>query len=508
MIEKHRQEEDRGISVHGQPVSDRGTGPLGYKLRLVFWETTAGCNLTCQHCRRLDLCGSGLAPGDMETEQCLQLVDSIAAFARPILVLSGGEPLIRPDIFQIADYAAEKNLPVALATNGTLIDDSLATRLGGVGNLTPTISLEGWSEHTDARRGLGVFDKTLEAMSRLRAAGVPFGVSLTATRDNAEEILGDLKLTYNKLRQASITTPIIVLGGLFRGQEIYAREFNLIPVIYTIESAQKLALCATASHKVTVHVKIDTGMGRIGVLPTETKDFFQTVAKLQGIEIGGILSHLADASYENNSGKEFTLRQIALFNQQIEELHEMGIDPQYKHLANSAAIIDQIPALFNLVRPGIMLYGSYPTKRLRNAIALKPVMKLISKITFLKKVPKGTPISYGRTFTCSRESLIATVPIGYADGYSRAFSNRGKVLIRERKAPIVGVVCMDMLMVDVTDIPGVSLGDEVILLGTQGTETITVADLAKNIGTIPYEVLCGIGPRVPRFYLKGGRILN
>jgi alanine racemase len=155
-----------------------------------------------------------------------------------------------------------------------------------------------------------------------------------------------------------------------------------------------------------------------------------------------------------------------------------------------------------------MIYGSYPAKRFQKSIDLKPVMNLTTKIISLKKVPQGTSISYGRTFTCKRESLIATLPIGYADGYSRSLSNRGEVLIRERKAPVVGVVCMDLVMIDATDIPGVSLGDEVILMGSQGSEVITAEDVAEKMDTISYEFLCGIGPRIPRIYTKGGTILQ
>ena len=312
-----------------------------------------------------------------------------------------------------------------------------------------------------------------------------------------------------ELRQASITLPIIVLGGCFQGQGIYAQQFDLTPVVYTLESAQELSQCASTSHrKIPIHLKIDTGMGRLGILPSETRLFIQKLTQLQGIEIEGILSHLADTNQENHSGMEFTRRQIEIFKQQIEEFSQMGVDFRYRHLANSAASIDELPDSFNLVRPGIMLYGSYPAKRFQQIIDLKPVMDLTTKIISLKKVPQDTSISYGRTFTCKRESLIATLPIGYADGYSRALSNRGEVLIRGRKAPVVGVVCMDMVMIDVTDIPGVSLGDEVVLMGSQGTEVITAEDVAEKMSTISYEFLCGIGKRVPRVYTKGGATLT
>ena len=312
-----------------------------------------------------------------------------------------------------------------------------------------------------------------------------------------------------ELRQASITIPILVLGGFFPGQGIYAHQFDLTPVVYTLETAQELSqFAATSKRTIPIHLKIDTGMGRLGILPSEIPLFIEKLSGLKNIKIEGVLSHLADTNQENHSGLEFTRRQVEIFNQQIETLIQMGIDPLYRHLANSAASIDELPDSFNLVRPGIMLYGSYPAKRFQQKIDLKPVMNLSTKIISLKKVPQGTSISYGRTFTCKRESLIATLPIGYADGYSRALSNRGEVLIRERKAPVVGVVCMDLVMIDVTDIPGVGLGDEAILMGSQGSEVITAEDIAEKMSTISYEFLCGIGPRIPRVYTKGGETVT
>lgn len=312
-----------------------------------------------------------------------------------------------------------------------------------------------------------------------------------------------------ELRKAHITIPIIVLGGFFKGQYDYTRQYDLTPVIYNLESAEELSQSAHKSNnRVKVHIKIDTGMGRLGMLPSETMVFLQHLIKLHNLEIEGVLSHLADNNQDNHFSVAFTQRQATLFKQQVEQLHQMGIHPRYEHLANSTATIDENPDHFNLVRPGIMLYGVYPAKRLKQMIDLKPVMKLKTKIISLKKVPKGTSISYGRTFKCGRESLIATLPIGYADGYSRFLSNKGEVLIRGTKAPIAGVVCMDMVMVDVTEIKGVSLGDDVVLMGSQGKKHITAEEIAEKIGTISYEVLCGISSRVPRIYLKGGKTLS
>lgn len=311
-----------------------------------------------------------------------------------------------------------------------------------------------------------------------------------------------------ELRKASITTPIIVLGGFFKGQSLDVNRYDLIPVIYNLESAKELSQQADKNNcTVKIHLKIDTGMGRLGILPSETEHFIQQLQKLTSLEIDGVLSHLADNNQDHPSGLEFTQRQASLFKQQIEQLHQMGIDPQYEHLANSAAIIEKYPDDFNLVRPGIMLYGAYPSKTFEQVIDLKPVMSLKTEIISLKTVARDTSISYGRTFICKRESLIATLPIGYADGYTRFLSNKGEVLVRGRKVPVVGVVCMDLVMVDVTDVAGVSLGDEVVLMGSQGDQKITVEEIAEKTGTIAYEIMCSISPRVPRVYMKEGRIL-
>ncbi len=306
-----------------------------------------------------------------------------------------------------------------------------------------------------------------------------------------------------ELRQAAITTPIIVLGGAFPDQGPCVRDYDLIPVVYNLESAQELSRSAGGS-PIKVHVKIDTGMGRLGILPGQIRPFFQALSQLRGLEIHGVLTHLADTNGDSHAKNEFTRRQIAVFQQSIDELARMGIYPPYTHLANSAAIMAEVSHACNLVRPGIMLYGIYPSKGMKQTVGLEPAMRLTSRIVSLKEVTRGTTVSYGRTFTCERESRIAALPIGYADGYSRALSNRGEVLVQGKRAPVAGVVCMDMTMIDVTGIPGVALYDEVVLLGSQGTEQITAQELADRTHTIPYEVLCAVSARVPRVYYKNG----
>jgi alanine racemase len=247
---------------------------------------------------------------------------------------------------------------------------------------------------------------------------------------------------------------------------------------------------------VKVHLKVDTGMGRLGVPLSLWPDFLKEVKRFPKIEIEGILSHLSMTDEQ----KGYTQNQWRGFQRAVAIAQEMGISYQYLHMASSATLTAFPAYSAKLVRPGIMLYGSYPSPTFQALIPLKPVMTLKTRIHFLKSVPAGTKISYGGTFTTKRESLIATLPIGYADGYSRHLSNHGEVLIHGKRAPVVGKVCMDFIMVDVTDIPYVSVGDEVVLMGRQGREQITAEEIAEKINSISYEVLCLIGKRVPRIY--------
>jgi len=220
--------------------------------------------------------------------------------------------------------------------------------------------------------------------------------------------------------------------------------------------------------------------------------------KADGLEVQGLMTHFADADLAD---KRFASLQMDRFETVICELEAKGISVPVRHAANSAAVLGFSRALFTMVRPGLMLYGYNPLEKGTVGAELRPVLSLVTRIAFLKKVPAGVPISYGRTFVTKRESLIATLPVGYADGYSRSLSNKGEVLVRGKRAPVVGRVCMDMCMVDVTDIAGVNEEDDVVLIGSQGSERITADEIAKMTGTIAYEVLCAISSRVPRIYL-------
>lgn len=297
-----------------------------------------------------------------------------------------------------------------------------------------------------------------------------------------------------ELRAGGITVPILIMGPVFPEQAGAIVEAKLTTVVYALPVARALSEAAGSGGSVTVHVKIDTGMGRIGVTPEAGVSFIETISRLPGIIVEGLMTHFADADLRD---KQFAAAQMDRFESLLRALEAKGVDVPLRHAANSAAVLEYDRALLTMVRPGLMLYGYNP---LESGVAadLRPVLSLRTRIAFLKKVPAGVPISYGRTFVTKRESLIATIPIGYADGFSRGLSNKGEALVRGKRVPVAGRVCMDMTMLDVTDVPEVAAGDEVVLIGSSGTERITADDIAAKTGTIAYEVLCGIGGRVPR----------
>jgi alanine racemase len=301
-----------------------------------------------------------------------------------------------------------------------------------------------------------------------------------------------------ELRKGGVKAPILILGGIYGGELDQVFRFHLTPVAFRRESLQLLSKEAERRRtKVRVHLKVDTGMGRLGVPLNLWPTFLEEMRRFPIIEVEGILSHFSMTDEDEGT---FTTHQWNEFQKAVAMAEKMGIFCKYLHMANSATLTTLPSCSGNLVRPGIMLYGSYPSPMFQDLIQLKPVMTLKTCIHFLKSVPPRTKIGYGGTFITKRESLIATLPIGYADGYSRHLSNQGEVLIRGKRAPIVGKVCMDFIMVDVTEIPSVSSGDEAILMGKQGKEQITAEEIAEKIDSIPYEVLCLIGKRVPRVY--------
>ena len=306
-----------------------------------------------------------------------------------------------------------------------------------------------------------------------------------------------------QLRQAGITTPLLVLGPVLPADYSRAARNGISLAVSSPEEAKAISACGEAvGRKITVHFALDTGMSRIGFACTEeaAKEIAEA-AKLPGIIPEGIFSHFALADSQD---KSYVNYQRANFQRMLDAI---GVSFPICHLYNSAAIVDLEPE-YDMAREGIILYGLLPSNEvdLSRIGGVKPVMALRSHVSFVKNLPAGTPVSYGCTYTTEKDSVIATVMAGYADGVPRLLSNCGQVIIRGVKAPIVGRVCMDQFMVDVTHVPGVCPGDVVTIFGTDGEVTITADEMAEKAQTIGYELVCGIAPRVPRVYLKNGEV--
>ena len=297
-----------------------------------------------------------------------------------------------------------------------------------------------------------------------------------------------------ELRCAGFTQPILILGIIPVDAVTVAVENKITLTVSDLDFAKKISAAAVNLNAVAkIHLAVDTGMGRIGIFPRDFEVAAQ-IAALPNVELEGVFTHFADA---DTTDKTFTLNQLEIFKSTVEKIRAAGVAVKICHAAESAAILELPAAHLDMVRAGIISYGFYPSAEVQRTIELQPVMKLIARVVHVKKVPKGTPISYGREFVTARESVIATLPIGYADGYIRAYKNF-HVEIGERLAKISGRICMDQFMVDVTDIPNVKVGDEAILFGS---EKISGDDAAKHLGTINYEVTCLISNRVPRIFI-------
>ena len=322
-----------------------------------------------------------------------------------------------------------------------------------------------------------------------------FEVSRTALNSGATCLGVALPEEGEELRSHGIGVPILVLGIIHPDEVSKVVRARLEQTLCTLETAEALDRAAKASsQKINVHIKVDTGMGRIGIAPNDAVDFAHRISRFKNLQLKGIFSHLPCA---DEPDKSFTCGQIKLFRDLLREIEASGIRIPQKHLANSAGILNFPESYFDLVRPGIMLYGLRPSPHMENGVALKPAMTLKTKIAYVKQVPPGTPISYGHTFSCHRQMLVATLPIGYGDGYNRGLSNGGYAVIRNAHAHLIGRVCMDMCMFDVTDIEDVQPGDEAVLFGTKPA----VDELAHQLDTINYEIVCSIGKRVPRIFV-------
>ena len=305
-----------------------------------------------------------------------------------------------------------------------------------------------------------------------------------------------------ELRRAGIKEPILCLGGFWSGQEQACLQHNLTPVVYRVDMIEAVDRAAREAAVIAdVHVKIDTGMGRLGVRYDAVREFAGAISAFKNVRVDGLMTHFAAADDPDRDC--FTDEQVKRYREAVRVFRERGMRPTYEDMANSAATFAHPNSWGNMVRPGGMLYGLWRDilPPAGDPPRLRPVMSLHTRIMLLKRVPKGETLGYGCTFEASRETLVATLPIGYNDGYVRALSNRGRAIVHGQYAPVVGRISMDFTLIDVTDVTGVELRDRVTLLGEDQGLSVPAEDMAKTAGTLSYEITCGISHRVPRYYL-------
>ena len=347
-------------------------------------------------------------------------------------------------------------------------------------------------------------DRESRIMAVVKADGYGHGavpVARTALEAGADRLAVALPEEGMELRAAGISAPIQVLGETLQGQFRLFPEYDLIPTICREDSRKKLNELAQEHDKtLPVVIKIDTGMGRIGIEPEELPAYLRKIQESSALKVDSVMTHFATA---DEADKEYTHQQFERFSRAVNEIENQGYVDKSElncQVANSATIIDLPEYALDIVRPGIMMYGLPPSRQVNQSFDLKPVMTLKARIVFLKTVPPGTAISYGATYVTEEKEKIATLPLGYADGYPRLLSNKAEVLVNGHRASVRGRVCMDQIMIDVTGIPGVEVGDEVTLIGRENDREITATELAEIVGTINYEIVSRLGKRVPRVY--------
>mgnify|MGYP001168836800 CR=1 FL=1 len=338
-------------------------------------------------------------------------------------------------------------------------------------------------------------------MAVVKADGYGHGavpVSLAALFAGATRLAVATVEEGEELREAGIEAPILLLGNLPLTHAARAIEADLSLAVYNEETLEALSSAAKeAGRALSIHIKFDTGMGRLGLWGERAMRLADKAVKDPHLNFEGIMSHFATADERDLS---FALIQLERFNKLIEEVADRFNVKPIRHISNSAGTIALPEAHLDMVRTGIAIYGQYPSPEISRDVELIEAMRWVAPITNIKRVAKGTPLSYGSTHVTSRESIVATLPVGYADGYPRLLSNKGTVLVDGKRAPILGRICMDIFLIDITEIPAVKLGDEVVLLGNSGDDAITAEEIANLTGTINYEVLCSISKRVPREY--------
>jgi alanine racemase len=303
------------------------------------------------------------------------------------------------------------------------------------------------------------------------------------------------------LRRGGIGQPVLSFGGFWHGQAGECLRQSVVPVVYRLDMAEELDAAAREAGTVAdVHVKVDTGMGRLGVRFDEAAEFAERLRAFGSVRVGGVMTHFAAADEPRRDC--FTEEQLRRFREAVAAFREKGHRPDFEHMANSAATFAHPETHGNMVRPGGVLYGLWRDvlPPLADAPRLRPVMSLRTRVVLLKRVHAGETLGYGRTFEAAREMIVATVPAGYADGYVRALSNRGRAVVRGTLVSVVGRVSMDLTLLDVTDVPGVAVGDRVTLLGADGRLEVPAEEIARTVGTLSYEITCGVSARVPREY--------
>ena len=345
-----------------------------------------------------------------------------------------------------------------------------------------------------------------ELMATVKANAYGHGavpVAQAAIESGATRLAVHRSLEGVQLRQAGITVPILVMGYTLPAEAERVARWDLTPTVNSQPQAEALSAAAVAGGKsLPVHVKVDTGMGRYGLLPNEAVEFVRFLSQLPGLALEGLYSHYAVAGLADQA---FTRRQFSLYLDVVQQLEAAGFIFPLKHISNSATTLDMPEMALDMVRCGIALYGLLPSDEIEPAIPLRPALTLKSRVTRVRTLPTGSSISYGRTYITARPTRVALIPVGYGDGYHRLISNRGAVLIHGQRAPIVGRVCMDQFVVNVSHIPNVQLHDEVVLIGRQGAGHIPAEEVARWAETINYEVTTSLLPRIARIDLRAGR---
>lgn len=367
------------------------------------------------------------------------------------------------------------------------------------------INLQALLDNARTIRNL-IGDRKLCAVVKADAYGHGAAVVATALEGAGADMFG-VAMTEEavELREAGVSRPIILLTSVPAEDIDVLLDRSITPSLSEEKFAAELSRRAVSRNtQAEVHVNVDTGMSRVGFDHREAVGSILRIAQMPGIRVSGLFSHFACSDADDLG---FSHAQIRRFRGVVRAVRKAGFDPPYLHMANSCGVLRLPEAHFDGVRPGLILYGMYPRTALRSAADLEPVLTLRTRIAHCKRVEAGKKLGYGHTFTTWRPSLIAVLPLGYHDGFLRSYSNTAEVLVNGKRAPVVGRVCMDQTLVDVTDVPGAGPGDEAVIYGRQGGRSIRVEEMAELIGGIPYELTCAIGSRVRRQFVADGSVL-